>query len=95
MNIRRFLRRLGDTQLPIGSPWYRCYWYFGLWVVTLPINWQGWLVWAGFLVWMLGSVTLFIVLQWEVSVTLALFWGLPTLVAFLLVTGIKTDVRRD
>jgi hypothetical protein len=86
-----FLTRVGDTKLPIGEPWFKLQFFAGVLPRLWPITWRGWLLVAGLLGWLAGSVLFFLAMHWQPSNYLLYGWLFPTLAGACLLVGIKTQ----
>jgi hypothetical protein len=84
--------QLGDTQLPIGRPWFQ-FWPLSLFHVLRPVAWQGWLVLAALAVWLLASVGFFLWMGWQPSNVFVFGWLMPTMAVWILIVGMKTEAR--
>ena len=95
-NLLRRLDRLGDTPLPIGKPWFRSYpwiqfgWSFR--AVLWPIRWQGWAAFAAMLAWLGASAFAAVGTSWQPPGWLGWVWLPATLVTWLVVVGIKSEL---
>ena len=90
----RSIWRMGDIQLPVGTPWFRVrrFWFLPIFPVGYPICWQGWAAATGLVGWMAASAAFFVHMNWEPSNAFLYGWLFPTLVVWLVVVGIKTEV---
>ncbi|HWD29237.1 MAG TPA: hypothetical protein VG387_18840 [Rhizomicrobium sp.] len=95
--MRSFLRRLwrlGDIEIPIGTPWFAVYGPTAFVRVAFwPIRWQGWAAILCLIAWGAGSVAVFRALGWTPDNRLFLGWMLPTLIVWLGVAVAKTEMR--
>ena len=84
--------RLGDTRLPIGRPWFRIR-PMDFFAMLRPVPWQGWIVFAALMVWIAGSIGLFLFMGSEPSNVFLFGWLMPTTAIWTLVLGTKTDAQ--
>ena len=90
MSALRRVWRWSDFQLPIGKPWFRLQTFGGPW----PICWEGWLTYAGLLVWWAVSGLFLVSIDWVSPNFLLYGWSMPTVAIWCLIVGIKIEYRR-
>ena len=93
-NTLQKIWRLGDIELPIRKPWFALYWpILFLRGLIWPTCWEGWAAFIGIIVWLTGSVAVFIRMGWSANWLLGL-WFTPTAVIWAGLVGVKTEVRQ-